>query len=105
MSLEEGDHRRFLLGPEPLDAEPPARRPPAYIEQAHDTASQSQHRVSPDEASFSGARRCRNENVINSISERTLLFAESKQGPHSLSRPFGRLESLIASTRWTKDSV
>ena len=33
MSLEEGDHRQFLLGPEPLDAERPARRPPAHIEQ------------------------------------------------------------------------
>jgi hypothetical protein len=35
-SIEDGDHRRFLLGPEPLNAERSASRPPARIEQAHD---------------------------------------------------------------------
>jgi hypothetical protein len=34
--LEDGDHRRFLLGPEPPDTERPARYPPAHIEQAHE---------------------------------------------------------------------
>lgn len=43
-SLEDADYRRFLLGPEPLDAERPARRPPVHIEQAHDMASQTKRR-------------------------------------------------------------
>ena len=47
VSLKDGDHRRFLLGPEPLDAERPPRRPPTHIEQAHDMASQSQSGVNP----------------------------------------------------------
>jgi hypothetical protein len=41
VSIEDGDHRRFLLRPEPLDAERAARRPSAHIEQAHDVASKS----------------------------------------------------------------
>ena len=48
-SLEDGEHRRFLLGPEALDPERPARRPPARIEQAHGMASQRQHGFNPNE--------------------------------------------------------
>src|SRR5262249_10501726 len=46
-SFEDRDHRRFLLGPKPLDAESPARRPPAHIEQAHGMASRRQDGVNP----------------------------------------------------------
>jgi hypothetical protein len=35
VSLEDGDHRRFLFGSQALDAERPARRLPAQIEKAH----------------------------------------------------------------------
>ena len=50
-SFQDGEHRRFLLGPEAFYPECPARRSPARIEQAHDMASQRQHGFNPNEAS------------------------------------------------------
>ena len=54
---------RFLLGPEPLNAE---RRPLAHIEQAH-VILQSQRGVKPNETPRTGACHPRNEKAVNFI--------------------------------------
>ena len=59
-SLKDSDHRRFLLRPEPLDAERPPRPPPAHI-------AQVQRGINPNEASDLGAYCRRIRNVANSI--------------------------------------
>ena len=46
-SLEDGNHRRLLFAPEPLDTERPAHSPAAHIEQTHDAASRSQPGINP----------------------------------------------------------
>ena len=69
-SLEDGEHRRFLLGPEALDVERPARRPPAHFEQAHDMASQRQHGFNPNDAAALAAGETKTSLI--SFSEPTL---------------------------------
>jgi hypothetical protein len=71
-SIENGEHRRFLLGAEAVDPERPARRAPARIEQAHDMASQRQHGFNPNDAAALAAGETKTSLI--SFSEPTLLL-------------------------------